>query len=47
MDKVRQLEAVRDARPLKMHQNESVWACSLCKDWDGSGKDIETHLLNR
>ncbi|KAM5534520.1 hypothetical protein V8D89_011852 [Ganoderma adspersum] len=46
VDKVRKLEAARDARPLAIHRYHSLWACALCRDWDGSGREIEAHLLN-
>ena len=47
MDKIRELEAARDARPVDVCKNESVWACSLCTDWDGSGRDVRAHLLEQ
>nr|VWP02239.1 Thioredoxin 1 (Trx-1) [Ganoderma boninense] len=45
LDKVRKLEAARDARPLDYRRG--TWACSLCVDWDGSGGEINAHLLNQ
>ncbi|KAM5534514.1 hypothetical protein V8D89_011846 [Ganoderma adspersum] len=47
MDKVRELEAARDGRPLDVCESESVWACSLCTDWDGSGREVRAHLLEQ
>ena len=46
MDKVHELEAMRDARPL-LHPDRSRWACALCEDWHASSDKIAVHLLDQ
>ena len=38
------LELEAEAEKVSVEMPGSVWACSLCLEWDGRGKEVVAHL---
>ncbi|RDX50896.1 hypothetical protein OH76DRAFT_1481957 [Lentinus brumalis] len=45
MQTIKKLEEKEHVRFPSLWSPGSVWACSLCVDWDGEGHDVVSHLL--